>query len=119
MVAPRQQQGFDAEARAEALLAGRGLSLVERNVRFRGGEIDLVMRDGAHWVFVEVRSRADLRWGGAAASVDARKQRRLALAARLFLMRRFGDSAWPACRFDVVAFEAGVPRWIRGAFSPD
>jgi putative endonuclease len=119
MVSPRQQQGFDAEARAEALLAERGLWPVARNVRFRGGEIDLVMRDGADWVFVEVRSRADTRWGGAAASIDARKQRRLALAARLFLMRRFGDGAWPACRFDVVAFEAGVPRWIRGAFCPD
>jgi len=117
MVAPRQQQGFDAEARAEALLAEHGLLPVARNVRFRGGEIDLVMRDGAEWVFIEVRSRADARWGGAAASVDARKQRRLALAAQLFLLRRFGDTGWPVCRFDVVAFEAGVPRWIRGAFT--
>lgn len=117
MVAPRQQQGFDAEARAEALLQEHGLRTVARNVRFRGGEIDLVMRDAAEWVFVEVRSRADGRWGGAAASVDTRKQRRLTLAAQLFLMRRFGDAGWPACRFDVVAFEAGVPRWIRGAFT--
>jgi len=117
MVAPRQQQGFDAEAHAEALLTERGLLPIARNVRFKGGEIDLVMRDGPEWVFVEVRSRADGRFGGAAASVDARKQRRLALAAQLFLLRRFGDAGWPACRFDVVAFEAGVPRWIRGAFT--
>jgi putative endonuclease len=118
MVAPRQQAGFDAEARAEAFLAGRGLVPVARNVRFRGGEIDLVMRDGEEWVFVEVRARADARFGGAAASVDGRKQRRLALAAQMFLLRRFGQRAWPACRFDVVAIEAGEPNWIRAAFMP-
>jgi putative endonuclease len=118
MVAPRQQAGFDAEARAEAYLGERGLVAVERNVRFRGGEIDLVMRDGPEWVFVEVRARADARFGGAAASVGARKQQRLALAAQLYLLRRFGQRAWPPCRFDVVAFEAGVPAWIRGAFAP-
>jgi putative endonuclease len=114
--APKQREGADAEARAEAFLGAHGLVFVERNVRFRGGEIDLVMRDGAHWVFVEVRARRDARWGGAAASVDARKRQRLALAANLYLLRRFGQRAWPPCRFDVVAFEAGVPNWIRGAF---
>lgn len=116
MVAPRQQAGFDAEARASAYLRERGLELVERNVRFRGGEIDLVMRDGAEWVFVEVRARASTRFGGAAASVGARKQQRLLIAAQLYLLRRFGQRAWPPCRFDVLAFEAGEPHWIRAAF---
>ena len=41
-------------------------------------------RDGT-LVFVEVRARADIRYGGAAASVDAAKQRRLVFAARHFL----------------------------------
>jgi putative endonuclease len=116
VVAPRQQAGLDFEARAEGWLARRGLAPVERNVRFRGGEIDLVMRDGAQWVFVEVRARRDARFGGAAASVDRRKQQRLVLAAQLYLLRRFGQRAWPACRFDVVAFEGGEPSWIRDAF---
>lgn len=116
MIAPRQQQGFDAEARAEAFLGRHGLVTVDRNVRYRGGEVDLVMRDGACWVFVEVRERRDARFGGAAASVGPAKQRRVALAAQLYLLRRFGQRAWPACRFDVVAFEAGEPHWIRGAF---
>ena len=116
MVAPRQREGFDAEARAEAFLGERGLIPIDRNVRFRGGEIDLVMRDGTDWVFVEVRARRDARYGGAAASVGWRKQQRLALAAQLYLLRRFGQHGWPPCRFDVLAFEAGEPRWIRGAF---
>jgi len=118
MPAPRQSQGFDAEDRAQAFLEAHGLQTVERNVRFRGGELDLVMRDGPEWVFVEVRARADARFGGAAASVGPIKQRRLIRAAQLYLMRRFGQRGWPACRFDVVAFEAGVPCWIRAAFLP-
>ena len=118
MIAPRQREGFDAEARAETFLGEHGLVPVARNVRFRGGEIDLVMRDGAHWVFVEVRARRDARFGGAAASIDARKRHRISLAAQCYLLRRFGQRAWPACRFDVVAFEAGEPNWVRGAFEP-
>ena len=118
MPAPRQREGFAAEARAEAFLASRGLTGIARNVRCRGGEIDLVMRDGAEWVFVEVRARADARFGGAAASVGAGKQRRLAIAAQWYLLGRFGQRPWPPCRFDVVAFEAGEPRWIRAAFAP-
>lgn len=118
MPAPLQAQGFDAESRALELLRRQGLQPVDRNVRFKSGEIDLVMRDGAEWVFVEVRARGDARFGGAAASVGWRKQQRLARAAQLFLLRRFGQSPWPVCRFDVVAFEAGEPRWIRAAFTP-
>jgi putative endonuclease len=119
MPAPRQRVGSEAEARAESHLAHRGLSTVARNVRFRGGEIDLVMRDGDEWVFVEVRSRARGAFGGAAASVGARKRARVALAARLFLLGRFGQRPWPACRFDVVAIEAGRIDWLRAAFTPD
>jgi putative endonuclease len=123
--APRQLAGSAAEARAEALLAEQGLAPVARNVRFRGGEVDLVMRDGAEWVFVEVRSRrrspgrgGSGSFGGAAASVDARKQARITLAAQLYLLGRFGQRAWPACRFDVVAIDGAHTEWIRAAFAP-
>jgi len=119
VVAPRQQAGSHFEARAAALLEEAGLQVIDRNVRFRGGEIDLVVRDGPEWVFVEVRSRAGHGFGGAAGSVGPHKQRRLQRAAQLYLLRRFGQRAWPPCRFDVVAFEASVPRWIRAAFTTD
>jgi putative endonuclease len=116
MPAPRQRQGLAAESRAQALLESHGLRAVARNVRFRGGEIDLVMADGEQCVFVEVRSRAHARFGGALASVDAPKRRRIALAAQLYLLQHYGRRAWPACRFDVVAFEGDEARWVRGAF---
>ena len=94
--------------------------LVERNYRVargpnaRGGEVDLILRerDGT-LVFVEVRARADARHGGAAASIGPAKQASLLLAARHYLLR---FAAPPACRFDVVAIDAGQLQWLRGAF---
>lgn len=108
-------RGAEAEAKAARYLADRGLRVVARNYRTRQGEVDLVARDGATLVFVEVRARSWSAFGGAAGSVDARKQRRIAAAARHYL-RRLG--AEPACRFDVLTLQGpgGEPDWIRGAF---
>jgi len=115
--ATTKQAGDAAEDRALAHLAAAGLKLVERNYRTPGrggGEIDLVMRDGAGTVvFVEVRKRASRSFGGAAASVSPLKQRRIIFAARHFLMRL---PQQPPCRFDVVSVEAGAIEWLRGAF---
>lgn len=112
---PAQALGDLAEDRALAYLVGKGLTLVERNVSSRLGEIDLVMRDANDVVFVEVRSRARNDFGGAAASVGATKQRRLRREAQRWMNARFGDR-WPPCRFDVCAFEGSRIDWIRGAF---
>ncbi|MFW5452584.1 YraN family protein [Thioalkalivibrio sulfidiphilus] len=110
-----QRQGRRGEARALAYLEGRGLRLLEHNYRCRGGEIDLVMRDGATTVFVEVRLRRNRRFGGAAASITPSKQHRLCTAARHYLMVR-GMPDGPV-RFDVVALEGDEPvDWIRNAF---
>jgi putative endonuclease len=115
--ATTKQAGDAAEDRALAHLAAAGLKLVERNYRTPGrggGEIDLVMRDGAGTVvFVEVRKRASRSFGGAAASVSPLKQRRIIFAARHFLMRL---PQQPPCRFDVVSVEGGAIEWLRGAF---
>ena len=80
----------------------------------RGGEVDLILRDrDGTLVFVEVRARADARHGGAAATVDVRKQRRLVFAARHFLGR---FASLPPCRFDVVTVEGERIEWLRAAF---
>jgi putative endonuclease len=107
------------EAVARAYLERRGLRFVAANFRAPRGEVDLVMQDGDDLVFVEVRYRAGSGHGGAAASVDARKQRRLVHAANAWLSRARAGTA-PCCRFDVVALQgdADDPRieWIAGAF---
>ena len=109
-----QTLGREAEDRAESMLSRAGLRTVIRNYRCRRGEIDLVMRDGEHLVFVEVRYRRNRGFGSAAASVDAGKQRRLILAAQHYLLA----NRWQGpCRFDVVTFDPDRgEHWIRDAF---
>ena len=110
---PAQAAGGAGEERAEAFLAHHGLAIVGRNYRTKAGEIDLIAREGATLVFVEVRMRSPHRFGGAAASVTPRKQRRIVAAARQYLMSL---RPVPPCRFDVVALDGDAPEWIRGAF---
>ena len=115
-VSPAQRAGSLAEAQALDYLRSQGLRPVAANVRLRCGEIDLIMADGDQCVFVEVRRRNSLRYGGAAASVTSRKQARLRAAAQAWLAWRMGALAWPPMRFDVVAFEGEALTWVRGAF---
>ncbi len=120
MTTQRKDAGDAAEQAALDHLQQRGLRLLHRNYRCRGGEIDLVMLEQATLVLVEVRLRSDARYGGAAASVTARKQQRLIIAARHLLMTRRELARYPA-RFDVVALEptaGGLLKleWIRDAF---
>ncbi len=106
-------KGRAAEQAAADYLAARGLRLEARNWRCKGGEIDLVMRDGATLVFVEVRARGGMGFGGAAASITAAKQARVILAARHYLAAKGLDAP---CRFDAVLVQDGRLEWLRGAF---
>ena len=108
-------RGRRAEDEAARHLEIHGLRISARNYRCRGGEIDLVCRDGATLVFVEVRLRSDPRFGGAAASVTVAKQGRIALAAQHYLAaHRLHDAP---CRFDCVLIDGEAPpEWLRDAF---
>jgi putative endonuclease len=111
-----QLTGSNAEDAGLAFLSAKGLELVTRNFRCKGGEIDLIMKAGIELVFVEVRLRTHRGFGGAAASVRSAKQRRLRIAAQYFLLKNYGPKNWPACRFDVLAHELNGINWIQGAF---
>lgn len=119
-VSDRAVQGRLAEDRALEFLQSAGLKLLDRNYRSRYGEIDLIMEEGRTIVFVEVRYRRSNRFGGAAESVDSRKQSRLTLAAAGFLKERRLNR--PA-RFDVAALSPGPDgvsiAWIKGAFQAE
>ena len=114
----RQAKGAAGEQLAADYLMRQGLSVIERNFRVKGGEIDLVCRDGKTTVFVEVRLRSRSDFGGAAASITATKQARLILAARHWLLRH-GETP---CRFDCMlldGLESKNIEWLRDAFSAD
>jgi putative endonuclease len=109
--------GDAMERLAEDYLRRHRLQPVARNHRCRFGEIDLVMRDGATLVFVEVRYRSSDHFGTAAETVDRRKQRRLTAAASHYLQ---GHPTVLPCRFDVVAVGGGDRiEWIKNAFILD
>jgi putative endonuclease len=116
----RKALGLHGEELALAHLQAQGLRLLLRNYRCRLGEIDLVMQDGSTLVLVEVRCRASNDYGGAAASVNWQKQRKLAKTAEHLLMKRPELRRHPA-RFDVVAITTGAGdirlEWIKSAFT--
>jgi putative endonuclease len=125
---PKQRAGAAAEQAACAHLQAQGCTIVARNARYKEGELDIVARQGTLLLFVEVRQRASSRFGGAGASVDQFKRKRLLRAAQHFLLEHYGDGGasarrtggWPACRFDVVTADAnGVTEWIQDAFQAD
>ncbi len=121
-MADRATRGRQAETAARVHLLQAGLREVAANANYRGGELDLVMRDGDCLVFVEVRYRRSSAFGGGAASVDAAKRRRLVLAAQSFLAEHRQYMHSP-CRFDVVEAD-GDPaapdlRWLKDAFRAD
>jgi len=103
MRAARAVAGAKAESLAADFLTARGMTILERNFRRRCGELDLVARDGDTLVFVEVRLRTRDDYGGAAASITARKRSRMAAAAGLYLARL---RSAPPCRFDAVLLDA-------------
>lgn len=116
----RLQRGRHWEAVAADYLEDRGLTVLARGYRCRLGELDLVCRDGATLVIVEVRARATSSFGSALETIGPHKRARIVQATRHFLMRR---TQWSdaSIRFDVVAFDAietaePAVQWVRNAF---
>lgn len=102
----RKTQGNAAEDRACRHLEATGFTVVARNFRAKGGEIDIVARKGDLLAFVEVRSREDADFGRPEESVTAAKRRRIVSAARRYLSD-VPASSWREARFDVIAVEGG------------
>jgi putative endonuclease len=109
-------KGQHYENQALHFLQAQGLTLITQNFRCRSGEIDLIMRDAHCLVFIEVRYRASLSHGGAAASVTREKQRKLLQTARYFLQQQGWNETNEACRFDVMAFDGSEEcQWYQNA----
>lgn len=111
--------GERGEEIATAYLKGRKFTIVERNFRCKGGEVDIIARDGKTLVFVEVKTRRNLSFGPPQSALTPFKQRQISKAALTWLAQKklFGVSA----RFDVIAIllpdhEVPVIDHIRNAF---
>ena len=106
----RQDLGKLGEDLACAELSRHGYEILARRYRTKYGEIDIVARDGATIVIVEVKTRDGRMFGEGAEAVTGYKQRRLFRMGTDYLLRR--KLADQPCRFDVVDvnIEGGVPR---------
>lgn len=87
------------EGEAKKYLEHKGYRCVDRNYTCRGGELDLVLKDGDVWVFAEVKARRSARYGTPAEAVGYTKRRRLICAAQKYMQENCIEAD---CRFDVV-----------------
>lgn len=114
----RRQRGQQGEKLAAAYLRHEGFHILATNVRFPVGELDIVALEGKTLCFVEVRSRADDRFGTAQESITYGKRRRFLKAVQWYLQRKRWDGP---IRFDVVAINHAdlshpTPELLRHAF---
>ena len=113
--------GAAVEQKAKQWLQQQGLIFIESNYRCKGGEIDIIMRDAEHLVFVEVRYRKKNSFGDGLDSVDWHKQKKLQKAAAFYLLEHPPFNRLP-CRFDVIAARPDNHAslhwtWVKDAFT--
>ena len=110
--------GLAGEETAAGYLKKKGFTIVARNYRARGGELDIVAQKGKLLVFAEVKTRAYHAFGGPLMAVTKAKQHKIALAAAQFI--KANAFKFDSIRFDVICVMAGVEiLHFPNAFSPD
>ncbi len=97
---PSRLLGKRGERRAAWYYRLRGYRIVERNLRMRGGEIDLVVRRGGLLVFVEVKTRQSIAAGYGVDAVDRRKKLQIVSLTSAYLARHPHDGE---VRFDILS----------------
>ena len=110
----RRKIGSEYERLAGAYLEKHGYEILEYNVFSRAGEIDIVAKDGAYIVFVEVKYRNDDRYGQPLEAVSVSKQRTISKCALSYLKKH---RLWDVpVRFDVVGILGNEITLIKNAF---
>ncbi len=101
-----RRKGTAGEERAVAWLRSQGWTIRERNFRTRRGEIDVIAEKGSTVAFVEVKAWESLPQSELEYALSARKQWRIAQAARFYLALHPGVTG-RQMRFDVIFLGAG------------
>ena len=100
MVSPSQAFGQQAENLAEQMLRKKGYSIVEKNFRLAGGELDLIAEDHGTLVFIEVKARRGNQFGGTPYAITTHKKRQLTKLAQFYLSQK--KFRHKPCRFDAI-----------------
>ncbi len=105
--------GQQAETNAKDYLQKQGLDFIEQNFRCRRGELDLVMRDGEEFVFVEVKYRSNRSHGSAVDYFDARKKRKVETAIAYYMHQHQLNPSIVPHRLDLIAIDNERIDWIK------
>lgn len=108
--------GEMAEKRAVEFLRQQGYQIIAQNYRWRGGEIDIIARDGDCLVFVEVKARSSVNFGLPEEAIPQHKRRKLIVTAQRYIAQHKPELDM---RFDVVAISGGEARLYKDAFRLD
>ena len=105
--------GFQAEQKARQYLEDKGLIFVTQNFRCKSGEIDLIMRSGDEWVFVEVKFRQNNHYGAAADYFTRSKALKVKRAVVHYLLKSGYNPEHTAHRIDLVAIDGNQIQWLQ------
>ena len=86
-------------------ITNNGYKIIERNFRIRGGEIDIIAIDNQTLVYIEVKTRTNLRFGRPEESVNKRKFKFLERAAKFYKVNRKASNLPLHERIDVVSVD--------------
>ena len=111
----KRATGAEYEKLASDFLKQQGYQILVHNYRCRSGEIDMIAKDGAYLVFVEVKYRSNTKTGEPLEAVDVRKQRVISKVAAYYCYSHGYGETTP-CRFDVVSICGEEYRLIQNAF---
>ena len=110
----RRKIGSTYEKIAGEYLEKEGYEILEYNVYSRAGEIDIVAKDGAYLVFVEVKYRKDGNCGDPLEAVTESKCRTISNCALSYLKKH---RLWDVpIRFDVVGIRGNEISLVKNAF---
>jgi putative endonuclease len=100
-------KGRAGEAAAAAFLEAEGWRIVARNIRWKGGEIDIAAELGGVIAFVEVKSWESMGPEELERSIGREKRRRIVETSKIFLSRHREYNDWRV-RFDVILMRGGL-----------
>ncbi len=96
-----REKGYLGEEAAAEYLLRLGYEILERNYTVRGGEIDIIAKDGKTLVFAEVKMRKGTQ-SGAAEAVDSTKLSRIIRSAQRYIFEKSDAADGLAMRFDCI-----------------
>ena len=109
------EKGRNGEDSAVLFLQNKGMKIICRNFRHRGGEVDIIALEGEILVFIEVKNWVSYGIEALEQGLNKKKQRRIIETAKYFLSVH-REYRYMAVRFDVVFISSHGITHLASAF---